>query len=254
MKKLNNLHFFIDLVYLNVINLIYGDSMNYENINKLRKILVEEFYKYEGEPVLLKLDKELLKKIFFHEHEFANEIIPILEKIDFSNISFDGYDCHSKDFSNYTGVKINPQKSYNKDLSCSIYKNVEFIGEFNGVKVMGSMFTGSKGAIINPQTIPEKNLSFGEYADVTFKGSFNGAKVICANFTGSKGAIIDPQEVMDKSISGANCRDVEFTNDFDGVNIEATKLEGSNYQEIIDYENNFREEVKNMIINKVIKL
>lgn len=250
MKKLNNLHFFIAFMYLNMINLIYGDSMSYENIRKLRKILVEEFSKYEGEPVLLSLDKKLLKKLFFEDHEFANEIKSIIEKINFSNISFDGYNCHSKDFSNLIGVKINPQKSYNKDLSCSFYRNVEFIDEFDGVKIMGSMFTGSKGAIINPQTIPDKNLSFGEYGNVTFNGSFDGANIVCADFTGSTGAIIDPQEVKAKSISGANCRDVEFTNDFDGVNIEATKLEGSNYQEIIAYEEEFRKKIKSLIIKK----
>ncbi len=228
--------------------------MSYENIKKLRKILVEEFSKYEGEPVLLTMDKKLLNKIFFYDHEFANEIIPILPKIDFSNISFDGYNCYSKDFSKFTGVKINPQKSYEKNLGNSIYRNVEFIGSFDGVKIMGSIFGGSKGAVINPQTIPDKNLAFGEYENVTFEGSFNGVKVICANFTGSKGAVIDPQEVMDKSISGANCKDVIFTNDFDGVNIEATKFEGSNYEEIIAYEEDFRGKVKSMIINKIIKL
>ena len=252
MKKLNNLHFFIDFTYLNMVNLIYGDSMSYENMRKLRKILVEELSIYEGDPVLLTLDKKLLKKLFFDENEFSNDIKSIIEKIDFSNIPFDGYNCHSKDFSKLTGVKINPQKSYNKDLSCSNYKNVEFIGKFDGVKVMGSMYGGSKGAIINPQTIPDKNLSFSEYADVTFKGSFNGANVVCADFTGSTGAIIDPQEVKNKNLSCTNCHDVEFTNDFDGVKIDHAKFEGSNYDEIIAYEENFRKEVKSMIIRKVI--
>lgn len=226
--------------------------MSYENIRKLRKILVEELSKYEGEPILLTLDEKLLKKILFEGHEFASGIESILPKIDFSNISFDGYNCHSKDFSKLTGVKINPQKAYEKNLSCSFYRNVEFIGKFNGVKIMGSMFSGSKGAVINPQTIPDKNLSFCEFDGVTFNGSFKGVKVICSNFEGSKGAVIDPQEIQDKSLSGATCKDVVFTNDFDGVNIEATKFEGSNYSDLIAYEEDFRSEIKSMIIKKVI--
>lgn len=233
-----------------MIRLTYGDNMSYENINKLRKILVEELSKYEGEPILLSLNKKLLRKLFFDKQEFCEQLKPILEKIDFSNISFDGYNAHAKDFSNLTGVKINPQKSYNKDLSNSCFTNVQFIGNFDGVKISGSIFENSKGAIIDPQTIPDKDLSFANYKDAIFKGSFTGVKVVGSNFTGSKGAVIDPQEVYEKNFSCCNCCNVEFTNDFDGVNIENTKFKGSNYEEIIAYEEDFRQKVKSMLMKK----
>ena len=195
MKKLNNLHFFIDFTYLNMVNLIYGDSMSYENIDKLRKILVEELSIYEGDPDLLTLDKKLLKILFFDENEFSNDIKSIIEKIDFSNIPFDGYNCHSKDFSNLTGVKINPQTITDKNLSYSEYADVTFKGSFNGANVVCADFTGSTGAIIDPQEVKNKNLSCTKCCDVEFTNDFDGVKIDHAKFEGSNyGEIIAYEE------------------------------------------------------------
>ena len=44
------------------------------------------------------------------------------------------------DFSKLTGVKINPQTVYQKDLSYSYLKKVVFIGPFDGVNVENTIF------------------------------------------------------------------------------------------------------------------
>lgn len=83
----------------------------------------------------------------------------ILQKIDFSNVPFDNFDARHIDFSNYSGVKLNPQTVFNKDLSNCTFKGVEFTGPFDGCKITGSDFSGSSGAKIDPLTLkPGKDL------------------------------------------------------------------------------------------------
>jgi len=143
--------------------------MLYYSIDKLREILVEELSKVEIEkPILLPFDKGLLRKIIFDDDRFDSSLTNILFKIDFSNISFDGYNLQ------------------------------------DGVN----------------------------------------------NFKGSKGAKIDPQTVKDKDFYRTNCADVEFIGSFDGVKRTLTKLEGSNYEEIINFEKDFREKIKSLVLKK----
>lgn len=161
--------------------------MQYVTIEKLRKIIVEELSQYDGaEPILLNIESEMLQKIFFTSNGCIYPILaPILSKVDFSNISFDGFDAYQCDFSNLNGVKINPQTIKNKNLELSTLAGVEFIGSFDDVKIEGANFTGSKGAQINPQRIEKLNLKNIIATDVEFIGSFEGTEIEGANFEGS---------------------------------------------------------------------
>ncbi len=156
---------------------------------RLRQILVEELKDKDCMPVKLPFDKELLNKLLFDGHEaykkFDDTIKEVLTKIDYSNVSFDVFDAENFDFSNYTGIKINPQTIFCKNLNGAICSGVEFIGPFDDVKVFKTNFTGSIGAKINPQTISCRNLSGAICNGVEFIGSFDGVKTSGTDFTGS---------------------------------------------------------------------
>ena len=121
--------------------------MVYHNIQKLREILIKELSENEIEkPILLPFDKELLQKLIFDGGCFSDSIpVELLFKIDFSNISFDDYDLTSSvnNFEGFTGIKINPQTIFEKDLSGAICTGVEFIGPFDGVLFDDAKFEGS---------------------------------------------------------------------------------------------------------------
>lgn len=121
--------------------------MVYHNIENLRKILIKKLSENEIEkPILLPFDKDLLQRLIFEDRCFA-DCIPgeILTKIDFSNISFDDYDLKNgvNNFARFTGVKINPQTIFDKDLSEVNCFDVEFIGPFDGVLFDDAKFEGS---------------------------------------------------------------------------------------------------------------
>jgi len=200
-----------------------GDIM-YE----VRRRAIFEVLKYMNDletPVLFSLPKEELNKLFFEKvyglnkeiyYVFAETLMEVKDKIDFSNVSFDGINIKNMDFTNMYGVKINPQTIYEKNLYKTILNGVEFVSAnkavadlFDGVDVRCANFTGSKGARINPQTIKEKSLFGSVLCDVDFTGfSFEDVHVGDSNFTGSKGAKIDPNHIfMNKSV---NWNNVEF--------------------------------------------
>lgn len=160
--------------------------MEYVTIEKLRSILIEELNQYTGwEPVPLNFESELLRKIMFTEGKFYEELKDVVKKINFSNVSFDGFDASMYDFSSLRGVKINPQTIKDKNLTNTICQDVEFIGPFDGAQIDEANFTGSKGAKINPQTIFNKSLYGTICANVEFIGTFDGTLTEGASFKGS---------------------------------------------------------------------
>ena len=128
-----------------------------------------------------------------------------MSKINYSNVKFDGFKANNYDFLLYIGIKLDPQVIYEKRLSNSICKGVEFIGTFDNE---GANFAGSKGAKINPQTIWNKDME--------------------------------------------NCvfTDVEFIGPFDEVSISGSDFTGSNYNEIMNYRENFRQKVRAIIYSR----
>ena len=226
------------------------------NITRLRKILIEELKDYPGEPILLPFDSGLLGRILFEdflsEKRFKGAISEILTKINYSNVSFRNFRANGFDFSPYTGIKIDPQEIYEKNLTDAICSGVEFIGNFDNVKITGTNFKGSRGAKINPQTIDKKDLTDAICSGVEFIGSFDRVLVEGADFTGSKGVKINPETISSYSLKNTICADVEFIgygndeSNFSITNIEGADFTGSNYEETIKFENEFREKIKLM--------
>ncbi len=235
--------------------------------DELRKILIEEVQNYNGQSLIrLNIDKEVIEQIFFipkietyiedgRAHKeirgkvFAPNIpMDILEKIDFSNFSFEDFNTNGFDFSKLQNVNINPQTLYEKSLYNCVCQGVTFVGNFDEVSVQYVCFEGSKGAIINPQTVLWKTLFRTICTDVEFIGSFDDVAVDYTNFTGSKGTKINPQKVRNKSLIGAICSDVEFIAPLDGVNTEGAFLENAKfYIPLFESKDNFRAKIKSLI-------
>lgn len=96
--------------------------LDIEFIEKLRKDLVSELLKYEGnEKIKLDLSiEELEDLIFTFNCSGARKIainFELIKKLDLSGVSFDNVDIRHLDFTGSKGVKINPQTVYNKNLT-----------------------------------------------------------------------------------------------------------------------------------------
>jgi len=203
--------------------------MKYNNIEKLRKILINELKKYKGDELIkLPFEEKLLSNLLFSKGHFAQSLEFLLEIIDFSNVNFQGFVASNYNFSDLNGVKINPQTIRNKDLTGAICNKVEFIGPFDNVNVFKTNFEGSKGAKINPQTVFAKNLSFAKLSDVQIIGSFDDVRIYNTDFTGSKGVKPQLKDICSKTIE--------------------TKVNLSN--EDIELEEEFRQKVRTLIFEK----
>jgi len=154
--------------------------MELSKLVKLRKILVEELNKLEdGKVVLLPYPSYFLKILLFDGQEYGFDIFSVYHKIDFSNVDFTDIRVAGKIFDGMTGVKLNPQTVYNKDLSHGVYKGVEFIGPFDNVNIQGASFKGSKNAVIYPQKTYMKNMDWTDCSDTIIIGYFDN--VSCDN-------------------------------------------------------------------------
>ena len=135
----------------------------------LRKIIVK-YVKQNGkdDPVLIPLEPNVLNAVLFEDHTFCKEISEVLTMIDFSNVPFDGFDAFMQNFTQLTGVKINPQKLHNKDLRFAVCEGVEFVGSFADAKIEFTDFTNSIGASFDPKEVHSKSLVGTTCADVEF--------------------------------------------------------------------------------------
>jgi len=156
------------------------------NIEKLRIILLEELKKLEeNKVVLLPFPSDFINYLLFENKEFVNLLIPVLHKIDYSNVCFDGINVSEFIFDGLKNVKINPQTVYNKDLCYGSFDGVEFIGTFNGVSIYEASFKGSKNAVIDPQSIYMKDASGTNFRDAIIIGSFDGVYLEGAKLEGA---------------------------------------------------------------------
>lgn len=191
--------------------------MIYNNIDELRKILIEELKNVDpNNPIKLPYDKDLIYQLIFENNRICK--MPFLEKIDLSDIDFSGIDITNFDFTGLHGVKIDPQTIKNKDLSNTILKGVEFIGPFDYVQLKNTDFTGSKGAVIKP-AYSLRNLRGNKFANVTFVGSFFDTDIVGADFTGSKGAVINLQLIRYKDARGTKFADAIIKGSFKDVQV-----------------------------------
>ena len=218
----------VNFYHANIDN-VKGLSNETQKILKLRRKITEELEKLEdGIHISLDYDPRVVELILFDYITPTRKIFSlpkeVLKKIDFSNVSFDGFQVFGSvngknkatDFTGLYGVKINPQKIPYKDLSNSIFYGVEFIGPFDGAYIVHSNFAGSKNAFINPNNLYNSSglnkdlidLEGCVFKDVTFTEPFKLYKCKkevryhyrktveivfkCegTDFTGSKGTII----------------------------------------------------------------
>lgn len=206
-----------------------------------RRVLKGELYKI-NQTIKSPFPPHILQKVIFDQEEdhyvINKELNQHWTKIDFTDVSFDNVLVRWLDFSNATGVKINPQTVYQKDLSHTICNGVEFITDekktnmvdiFKDVKLFCTDFRGSSNVYINPQTIKDKSLTGTICYGVDFLNyPFDGVNVENADFNQSKNVNLDPQTIAGKSLSGTKCSDIDFTDkSFDDVLVENANFLGS---------------------------
>lgn len=170
-------------------------------ISSIRQLLIDELKGYEGKPIKLWLNnisgidglESIIFKDYLDEEGKRVRVIALdrdtLEKIDLSNVSFKDVSIMGAYFFGLTGVTINPQEVYGKNLSGCNFDGVLFTGSFNDCIISHSNFKGSKGAYINPNG---KDLNGCVFSDVTFTDSIRESIVGYCDFAGSKGAYIEP--------------------------------------------------------------
>lgn len=207
------------------------------SIKEIRKILIEELKDYDGARILLPYENEILKRIFFdkgnREYVLTPDLIDIFPKIDFRNISFEGVNVSSSDFSNLRGVFIDPK---NRDMSNSNFNGVEFTNDIGNCDITGASFKGSKNARINPETITKKrdlesdtilhDLTNVDFANVEFLSKLRYCSIKGSSFKGSKGAVISPK-LMHYDFSRVNFENVKFTGSLYNNYIVGSSFKGS---------------------------
>lgn len=202
-------------------------------VKEVRNILISELEKYHGEPILLPLDSHILKQLIFDTvlpskcKEFSSSLKNVLNKIDFSNVSFENVYLRLCNFQGLKGVRINPQVVYRKDLSRCNFNGVTFIGSFDDVICTDSNFNGSIGAVINPQKLFLNNLRNTKLVGVKFIGKFDGVIIENADFTGSIDAIINLKLVSGANLTGTNLCDTIIMGNTDGLILNYTNFKGA---------------------------
>ncbi len=170
-----------------------NDYFNVLSPIEIREELVKILEHYNSkEHLLYDIDYEIYRKILLNKEDNSFAIdFNLVKKLDLSNFSFDNVNIRFLNFKGSKGVKINPQKVYNKDLSYCILEGAEVEGSFDDALIYYTNFKGTNGIEINPQKVRGKNLAGAVLTDTTITGSFDGTYIRGTEFTGSKGAIID---------------------------------------------------------------
>lgn len=130
--------------------------MKLQNIRKIRQHIedkVEEYHDNGGKGhIKLDISSEILNQIMFYSDNYGAKQLAVSEDcfkaLDLEGLSWDGVNVKGVDFSDTKGVHINPQTVWDKDLSNSILKDVNIIGDLKGVWIEGTDFTDSHGAVI----------------------------------------------------------------------------------------------------------
>lgn len=206
------------------------ETVKKERIKRIREYLTSKLEKYEGEPI--KLDVDNLEKVLFYESTNGKRFAidrKIARKIDMSDVCFDGMNVCGFNFTGFKGVKINPNRVYERKFSDTNLAGVEFTEEFNNCSLNDVSFAGSKGAFINPRknTILRRNV----FTDVMFMGAITSADITYCNFAGSKNAVISlnvpgvqqPINVL----YGATLTDATIVGSFDGCSIRGVNFKGA---------------------------
>lgn len=154
---------------------------------------------------------------------FALPLI-VLKKIDMSNVSFDNFEAKEIDFSDFTGVKINPSKLYKKRCVSVNFDGVIFLDEFSDKYIEDCNFKGSKNAVIDADVVfGGKNV----FSDVTFKSPIIKGYIGYSDFSGSKGAIIELGHMSIVSLDHCRLRDATIRGSFYDCSISGADFSGA---------------------------
>ncbi len=186
-------------------------------IEKVRKELVQAVEKQRN---IVKLDNftaDELNEVLFDRltcdrqgKQFALPI-EILRKIDMSNVNFADFYADKVDFRGMTGVKIDPNKLYEKNIRGCNFSGVTFLDKFSGGYIDDCNFTGSKNAVILNTVKLGGGNNFG---DVTFEGTITKGIIAGSNFSGSKGAVIEVGPGKITSVIDCRLKDAKIKGTF----------------------------------------
>lgn len=159
-----------------------------EHIQELRKGLINLLKEYKGdEKIKLNIPHELLEMLIFNvgiNYKCFSFNFELIKKLDLTDVLFDNVDIRGLDFSDSKGVKINPQTIYERNMFCTVLKDVEITGSLDYVYIRCTNFAGSKGAKINPQTIYNRNMSGAVLRDAEIIGPLDDICITDTNFDG----------------------------------------------------------------------
>ncbi len=209
-----------------------------ENLSDIRDILEQKAEEYlfkekcQGH-VRLDIPVSLLNELILERVGEGSKYFAVsndcINALDLTGLSFDDARVSEKDYSKTSGIEINPQTIYDRDLSKTRLCNVRITGTLENVKIKKTDFTGIIGDLyLNPQTIYDKDLSGSTLCGVTIKGVFDDCNVEEVNFKGAKGNIyLDPQKVKNKSLHNTKLHGVDLIGSLEGCNLENADFTGS---------------------------
>lgn len=182
-----------------------------EELIKYREELSKKIKNYQGKEKII-IPKEIINQVLFENDCFHEQYkvffdcpvdFPareIVNAVDLTNACLDYVDMSDiHDFSNSKGVKINPQKMRNKDLDMIYrnFKNVKFIGPFDGCCINQSSFKGSDGAKIDFKIIQLDYFGHhAAFADAWVIGPFDNVDTFSPSFNGIVITTTDLRDLM----------------------------------------------------------
>ena len=223
-------------------------------IEKVRKELIEVLGKQDKVVKLEGFSTEELNELLFNyveEGDTKKKIFAlpnsILQKIDMSNVSFNNFYAKNIDFGQFTGVRIDPNKLYNKSCFYTSFAGVTFLNGFRSGYIEGCNFTGSKNAVIGDRiktrlnrcngVLEAENSSIGKdvalgeknvFKDVTFESPITKGNIVSSDFTGSKDAVIELGPDRISSIVDCRLKDATLKGNLIGCIIQGTDFRGAN--------------------------
>ena len=208
-------------------------------IEKVRKELIEVLGKQDKVVKLEGFSTEELNELLFNyveEGDTKKKIFAlpnsILQKIDMSNVSFNDFYAKNIDFGQFTGVRIDPNKLYNKSCFYTSFAGVTFLNGFRSGYIEGCNFTGSKNSVIGDRiktrlnrcngVLEAENSSIGKdvalgeknvFKDVTFESPITKGNIVSSDFTGAHAKNgdkikLDPFDLAESRVSGQIVRNV----------------------------------------------
>ncbi|MBP3766117.1 MAG: pentapeptide repeat-containing protein [Bacilli bacterium] len=208
---------------------------NILTVEELRKNLRSKLEHYNfPKPYLLDIDKEIYREIMLNKEDNSFAIpFDLVKKLDLSNFSFDNVNIRFLNFKGSTGVVINPENVYNKDLSYCVLEGAKIEGSMDDAIIYYTNFKGTEGIKINPQKIRGKNLAGAVLTDTTITGPLDGVYIRGTVFTGSSGAIVDLDKIYKHDIKHTELTDAKIISgdlalsddsDYDKLDFEEQKV------------------------------